>query len=72
MVKRKKPNIHQQSLGDELENPKTYGVRVSPAPSTCSLQCWQMPEHTSSSALLNTCIHADEASAWQKAEGRSR
>ena len=28
MVKRKKPNTHQQSLGDELERPETYGVRV--------------------------------------------
>ena len=28
MVKRKKPNTHQQSLGDELESPETYGVRV--------------------------------------------
>ena len=28
MVKRKEANVHQQSLGDEIENPATYGVRV--------------------------------------------
>ncbi len=28
MVKRKEANVHQQSLGDKIENPATYGVRV--------------------------------------------
>ena len=28
MVKRKGPNVHRQHLGEEIENPATYGVRV--------------------------------------------
>ena len=38
MVKRKKPNTHNQALGDELENPATHGVRVRLLPSKIDLK----------------------------------
>jgi len=72
MVKRKKPNTHQQSLGDELENPATYGVRARPPADTTSALRFHITL-TLVTALDPTHIgYAGVSSARQEAERRPR
>ena len=70
MVKRKKPNTHQQSLGDELESPETYGVRVRSLSLMMNGSLFCSAIQLSDDGTQNWSWFADKAPSRQEAERR--
>ena len=69
------PERHKQALGEQIEDPETYGVRVRPAPRLPRFPCafsTHLRHENSDHLRPHVPPHADEAPRREAAEGCRR